>query len=398
MNDMRDIPIAYNHKQKVRNQKRILMFLSNAFDPDPRVFQEAKALVENGHKVTLICWDRDYKTPAYEIIDGIKVERIYIRSTHGRGSLQSFFLLLFWINALQKIIFRDFDLIYCHDFDTLPLGFLLGLLRKKKVIYDSHESYADMLAGNVHPIIKKIIIFIENFIIKRISLLITVGEILKEEFVRRGAKRAVVVGNWKSLRDFNIPKETIHAKREELQIPHGRLVLSFISHLHEERKVPEIIEAIRQDKDAYLIIGGKGSLAKMVEEEAQQHKNIIYLGFVNMKDVPLYTCVSDAIFYGFASDNPNAQYSAPNKLFEALVAGKAIITGDFGEIGHIVKKYQCGVILKDYSVKTLQSAFMFLKDSKNLNQCQKNSLNLAMSQYNWEKGKEILIREIKKLS
>ena len=70
-------------------RKRVLMLLTNAFDPDPRVHQEARALVENGYDVTILCWDRDYKVPADEMIDGIRIERIYVRSTHGRGSAQA---------------------------------------------------------------------------------------------------------------------------------------------------------------------------------------------------------------------------------------------------------------------------------------------------------------------
>ena len=48
---------------------KVLMLLTNAFDPDPRVHHEAKALVESGYDVTILCWDRDYKTPAYEITE-----------------------------------------------------------------------------------------------------------------------------------------------------------------------------------------------------------------------------------------------------------------------------------------------------------------------------------------
>ena len=71
------------------------MLLTNSFNPDPRVHQEAKTLVENGYDVTILCWDRDLKAPPHEVIDEIIIERIYVRSTHGRESTQILFLLLF---------------------------------------------------------------------------------------------------------------------------------------------------------------------------------------------------------------------------------------------------------------------------------------------------------------
>ena len=44
---------------------------------------------------------------------------------------------------------------------------------------------------------------LENFLIRRIDLLITVGEKLRQHFAERGARRSVVVGNWKRLEEFS---------------------------------------------------------------------------------------------------------------------------------------------------------------------------------------------------
>lgn len=97
--------------------RRILMLLTNAFDPDPRVYQEARALVEYDYEVTVLCWDRDYKKPEKEIVDGINVERIFIKSTHGRGATQLVFLSLFWLKAYLRVCFKKFHYVHCHDFD-----------------------------------------------------------------------------------------------------------------------------------------------------------------------------------------------------------------------------------------------------------------------------------------
>ena len=78
---------------------QILMLLSNAFDPDPRVHREALALVEAGHQVTILCWDRDREAKLTEVVDGIHLERIYVDSTHGRGAVQMLYLAFFWIKV-----------------------------------------------------------------------------------------------------------------------------------------------------------------------------------------------------------------------------------------------------------------------------------------------------------
>jgi len=110
-------------KRQTTRRPRVLMLLSsNCFDPDPRVYAEARALVEHGYRVLILAWDRDRKRPAKETIDGIDVERIYLRSTHGRGPTQAFYLLVVLAIFVCKGLFREFDVVHAHDFDALVIG------------------------------------------------------------------------------------------------------------------------------------------------------------------------------------------------------------------------------------------------------------------------------------
>ena len=59
-----------------------------------------------------------------------------------------------------------------------------------------------MLEGSVHPRLQRELVRLENFFIRRIDLLITVGEKLRRHFAERGARHSVVVGNWKRLERF----------------------------------------------------------------------------------------------------------------------------------------------------------------------------------------------------
>jgi glycosyltransferase involved in cell wall biosynthesis len=121
----------------------------------------------------------------------------------------------------------------------------------------------------------------------------------------------------------------------------------------------------------------------MAESAAKESKNISYIGVVPPGRIPLLTAASDAVFYGFDPRNPNSRFSAPNKLFEALAAGKMVITADFGEIGKIVKSEGCGIILKDYSVETITEAFRKLADPATTQMGTKAGL-LGQTIYNWQ--------------
>ncbi|SDT96836.1 glycosyltransferase family 4 protein [Desulfobacula phenolica] len=373
---------------KVANNNKILMLLSNAFDPDPRVHREATALVTAGYDVTVLCWDRDFKSPAGETIDGVRIERIYVKSTHGRGVTQIGFLLVFWIKAFLCGIRKKINYVHAHDFDTLPLGYILAKFKSVNLIYDSHESYVDMLYH--HPVwLKNIIFKVENHLLNKVDLVITVGEKLRQYLETRGAKKTCVVGNWQDPEKFKFSTAQKEQAYKTLGIKENQKVIAFIANLGLERQVPQLIEAVRQMPDMFLVLGGDGPCRALAEKAASECKNIVYLGYVKPDKVPFYTALSDIIFYGFDPKNPNAEFSAPNKLFEGLAAGKIIVTGDFGEIGKIVRKKKCGIMVDGYSTSVLIDAFKKISQHNAHDYC-RNSLNACKNEFNLRNASEIL--------
>jgi len=368
---------------------KILMLLSNAFDPDPRVHREALALIEAGHQVTILCWDRDRKAKAAEIVDGIYLKRIYVSSTHGRGSAQMFYLVAFWVKAFLSGRKMDFDIVHSHDFDTLPLGYALARLRGAQLVYDSHESYIDMV-HHLPTAIRKLIVFTENWLLKRTDLVITVGNILMEFLQNRGATKVCVVGNWQNPSHFQFDETELQDGMKNLGIEEGQKVIAFIANLGIERKIPELIEAVSKTPDTFLILGGNGPCAGLALEAADKFSNIHYLNYVDPQNVPYYTAIADIIFYGFDPENPNARFSAPNKLFECLAAGKVMLTGDFGEIGRIVREMECGIILPDYSVSAIQTAINDLTVEQ-LQIYSNNALVAGQEHYCWSAAAKALI-------
>jgi glycosyltransferase involved in cell wall biosynthesis len=373
------------------------MLLSNCFDPDPRVYAEARALVEDGYKVVILAWDRDRKVPVKEVVEGIEVERIRIRSKHGRGAFQALVIPLVEFAMLARGVRRRFDVVHAHDFDTLAAGYLLSRLKRKPLVYDSHEDYAAMLHGNIPRQMEAWIRRVEAWLVRRVDLLITVGETLRQDFERRGAPRSLVIGNWKELRDFRLG-QTIRAEvRSQLRISRDALVVCFIANLGRERQIQNLIGALAQRPMVHLVIGGAGPLAELVEQAARQYSNIHYLGFVAPKEIGRYTSAADVVFYAFDVSNPNARYSAPNKLFEALAAGCALISGNFGEIGKILTELGCGIILPDFSEASICRALDACLEQQELAIWKRRAAQAGEESYNWSRARERLLDAYKAL-
>ncbi len=385
---------------QLRNGKtapHIVMLLSNCFDPDPRVHNEARTLVELGYRVTIVAWDRERIRPASETIDGIQVERVFARSTHGRGFMQMFVMPKVFFLMTKKALSLDFDAVHAHDFDTLPAARLLGWFKRKPVVYDSHEDYAGMLHGSLPGWLEKLIRWTETRLIRRVALLLTVGEGLRKQFELRGCRNVQVLGNWKPMEEFQFPHTVQSQVRAQLGATPGSLLVLYISNLGKERHLEELLEAASQRPNVHVVVGGSGPGAAVAQQYAAQHSNIRYLGFVQQPDIPRYTAACDVVYYGFDVTSPNAQYSAPNKLFEALAAGRPLLTAQFGEIGRIVSETGCGVILRDYSVAEILRGLESCQDPARMESMKARAARAGQQEYNWDRARQVLLAAYGKL-
>ena len=378
-------------RDAARGERRVLMLLGNAFDPDVRVYSEARSLVAAGYSVRILAWDRDCRLPIIESVDGIDVERIRVRSTHGRGAVQAYYTGLVSFAMIARAARRSFDVVHAHDMDTLPAAYVISRRSGKPLIYDSHEDYAGMLHGTIPGWMEQAIRRLETMLVRRIDLLITVGETLRRQFEARGCQRCVVIGNWKRLSEYRPDVDVRRRVRRELGIPEQAVVVAYIANLGRERRIAELLEAVCDRPDVHLVVGGTGFQQQAVREAAAASRNIHYLGFVRPDDVPAYTVASDVVYYGFDVTNPNARYSAPNKLFEALAAGCCVVSGHFGEIQHVVAEYDCGILVDEFTVGQLMQAIDACRDPQQLSRWKCNAARAASERYSWERAEQLLL-------
>jgi glycosyltransferase involved in cell wall biosynthesis len=373
--------------------KRILMLLSNAFDPDPRVHREALSFLEAGYAVKILCWDRGEGLPEKEAIDGIEVERITLRSAHGRGTAQIFFLGMLWARMFVRALGSDADIAYCHDFDTLPVGIALKLVKRKKAIFDSHEVYSRMLGRNVSGVVKGITVFLERLLIRRADHVVVTCPAMRDLYLAMGVSGISVAGNYKDPDDYKVPCEALANERANLGIG-NKLVISYISNLGPERIIEPLLETVKEDGDIFLIVGGEGYKRKTVEDASKECARIKYLGYVPPDKVPLYTALSDIVYYGYDRKAGMAEFCNPNKLFEALASGKAFIGGDFGQMGEIIREERCGLALEEFTVETVKKAVDTMKDPAKLRMFKDNALRAGREKYRWRISEKSLLAAV----
>jgi len=156
---------------------KALMFVSNAFVSDPRVYLEAKSLVGASHEVTVIAWDMNKENLPRQNWDGIQVVRLRTSLPPKYGFAawlwQAFNLLLWQRQAYHQALILNkethFDVIHCHDLDTLLIGIRLKRKLGLPLIYDAHEIYGYMLARTYPRWIANISLWLEKRLITRVD-------------------------------------------------------------------------------------------------------------------------------------------------------------------------------------------------------------------------------------
>ncbi|MDF2068166.1 glycosyltransferase family 4 protein [Bacillus sp. Cr_A10] len=330
-------------------QKKVLMILSNPCNPDPRVIMEANLLTEIGHIVDIICWDREdsIKNKEFEVINQINIKRLKYKSTYGTGLKQLNSMFKFWKTVYKEIKINKYDIIHCHDFDTLIPGFLGAKKSGSKIIFDAHEIYAEMIEFHTPKILVKIIHSIEKFIVKRVNAVITVGERMKD-YYKIYNNNTIIVGNYKNAINSGLVKEFKIKTRQVLDIPKDAIVITYVGVFAKDRALLPLINSIKNaNENVFLIIGGKGENQNEIEKLIGNSNNIKYLGFINNEKISEIISAADFLYYGLYKEFQNNYYSTPNSLFNAISVGIPTITTNIGEIAEIVSKKKLGYVLDE---------------------------------------------------
>ncbi|MEW5936514.1 MAG: glycosyltransferase family 4 protein [Candidatus Thermoplasmatota archaeon] len=364
---------------------RILMLLSNPFRPDPRVLKEGLTLTSSGHHVSIIAWDRDGGYGREEDVSGIEVRRLDIMGRYDDFFFMLVTLPLFYLFAFRALMKMRFDVIHCHDFDTLPLGILTARLRGTKVIYDSHESYCDMISGSVPGVLVSLLSRVERCLVRSADAVVCVTQAIEKVFRSFGARRTEVISNCADLASMP-SEEKVSTLRASIR-KGDETVLLYIGVFERIRGLVGMVQAFRKyaGEEFRFLVGGFGPLEKEVKEACQGVGSVTFIGPVPHDMVLLYTLSSDVLIITADPKNANAQLSVNNKVFEAMAAGKPIIVSKRTANAEIIEEEGCGVAIEYGRAEEIFEVLRRLRyDRAYYEMLSANGLRAARSKYNWE--------------
>ena len=363
-----------------------LMLLTNPYRPDPRVLREARALLEAGHSVTLIAWDRDAAAFAETSEEGVRVIRTGPKAPF-RSPLRVFIgLARFWIRALLIARRLEFDTVHSHDFDTLPLGLLLSRVRRKPLLYDAHELYSNMIGKDVRAISRFLWPF-ERRLSRCADEVITVNELLAGILSEGRRAPARLVRNSPDLSVMT--PERVSAVRERYGLK--GFLISYLGSLEPGRSVEELASSFSPDQGIMVVIGGSGTLQRAVEDLAAKNDCVAFVGRVDTDDALSITSLSDLVPAVHDPSNINYRRGTPIKVLEAMACGRAVITSKGLDISEIVEDAGCGLVI-DYGREHLAEAVVRASmEPERLAEMGRRGAAYYKKHLSWERSKEALL-------
>jgi glycosyltransferase involved in cell wall biosynthesis len=347
---------------------------------DTRIFhKEAKTLARAGYEVVLIAQhNKD------EMVDGVKI----VALSKPRNRLTRIFGLI-W-RAFHLSLRERSDIYHFHDPELLPIGVLLKIFTRAKVIYDVHEDVPEQILTKhwIPHLLRRPLAIVFNIFEKRLAKALDAVVVATEGIAEKFAHlKPIVVHNYPDLRMLPDPS-TERGKGKEK-------VIVYIGGISKVRGAAEMVRALEHLNpilDVRLDLIGRFEPPEL-EQKLQVlpgYQRVRFLGWLPW-EVALER--AQAAFAGLVlfHPGPNHTNSLPNKLFEYMAAGIPVVASNFPLWKEIVERNRCGITVDPLDPKAIAQAIEYLLTHlEEARQMGENGRCAVAEKYNWEQEKEKL--------
>lgn len=365
----------------IMRKERIILSVINDLVGDQRIHRIASTLQAASYEVEVIGRLLPNSLPLPQRT--YKMHRM--RLLFKRGKL---FYLEYNIRLFLVLLCKKVDILNANDLDTLLANFVVATLRKKKLVYDSHEYFTEVPELVHRPKTQAVWLKLEKWLFPRLQSVYTVNESIAEIYTEKYGVTVACIRNLPFSRN--------------LQVQASKKRLIYQGALNVGRGIELMIDTMPFLPEFELWIIGKGDVERALQERAkpliEKGCKIEFKGFVSPDELPLITA---QVSIGLSLEEDmglSYRYSSPNKVYDYLQAGKVVLLSDLPEMRKLVEHYEPGELLlkEERTPELLAQKILKISTEKLYNTYQENA-SLAAKELNWEVEKEKLINIYKDL-
>lgn len=320
---------------------RMIMYVYNDITTDARVQRAANALADD-FELTLISTQK-----GKSVIDKGYKNTLVGGYSHGAWGIIETLLASFRIIRKEQP-----DLVYCHDYYSAILAYLLIKTNYSgKIIYDAHEL---IIPEDGHTN-KRIAFFywFEKRVVKRVHLVICASE-----------QRGVIMQNHYALPELplvvpNISQLQVNDCDDDVKtildslksfFTIRKLTVVYAGAVTGSRRLDKLIDAVvAASNQCKLLVVGSGGALEVLKKKADSHPALscFFTGTIPYKCLGSVLSRCEIGYLYYPADTLNNKFCASNKVYEYASIGLPILANENPTIKQILNETAIGLAVDD---------------------------------------------------
>jgi len=381
---------------------KIGMILDKTFPPDPRVANEAKALIKDGQEVFLFCLHYG-KEKASEEIDGIQIRRYKSNKLEYKLSALAY-TFPFYSNLMCKKI-KDFisrnniEVLHIHDIRIAEAAFQANRKFKLKTVLDLHDNFPEVMKEYPHlqKFPGKQLISPDRWKRKEEEFIVQADKIItvSNEFIAEVRSRVSMEDDKIQLVPNTVSKsfyQDYKTDQELIDRYNGKFVILYLGDTGVRRGLLTVIDAVpelkKHIKNLTIVIVGSNTednILKQRVKDLQVDDYVDFDGWQNIDKFPSYILASDICVSPL---NRSVQHDVAyaNKIFQYMSFSKPVLVSDATAQKRLIEGIKGGKIHKEKDVADFADRVIELYEDKALRRrLGSNGKRFIEEEFCWEK-------------
>lgn len=293
------------------------------------------------------------------------------------------------IRLFLLLLFSKADVFLSNDLDSLTANFVAAKLRKKELVYDSHEYFTEVPELIHRPQIQKIWEWLEQKMLPKLKYAYTVCDSIARVYTEKYNVGFKVIRNIPEKREIKNPVKNNDPK-----------IILYQGAINIGRGLEQAIEAMHFVEGAKLVIAGDGDIKTKLEELVIKEKldeKVEFTGRLPLEKLSELTVQADLGLSIEEDLGLNYRFALPNKLFDYIQARVPVLVTNLPEMEAIVSRYKVGEISDSLNPEELAKKIQEALYNNEKRTIWKKNLEIAANKLTWQNEEKVLQGIYKKL-
>ena len=297
----------------------------------------------------------------------------------------------FLVALLGWLPFQKYDRLFSRD--MLVMAGLALVVPPHKLIYEVHSKARSGLSKRL-----------QSWLLRRVRLVVSLTGAMAAQLKAQGANNIMVAHDGiRPERFVNLP--SLQAARATFDLPPDAFIACYSGRLHTmgmSKGLDGFVDAAAKTGAGihFLLVGGTNKEIVALRQHwltvGLPIEHFHAVGTVAPADVPRYLAAADVCLITSPQNEFFANETSPMKLFEYMLAGKAILASDLASTREVVTHRESAYLVPPGNIEALAGALLTLKNEPELRQqLGQNAAQLALG-YTWQQRAESILKNAEK--